>query len=320
VLLRDLDLPGSSLRSAFLTRHGVVCGAVVPIGSSGELRGALGAYSRTQRQFTYEDVAFLATIASMLSQASERDRSARAIEAALEELRESNTLLRKANDERRKLLDRLIRAEEDERQRIANDIHDDSVQVISSLVIRLGTLRRRIDDPELTKMLDTAEGNATEAVARLRRLMFELRPVALDRNGLGAALRNYLEGTRLERDNAFELIEEMDDEPDPQSRAILYRLAKEALTNVFKHADAEHVVVELRRTDGGTRVTVRDDGRGFVPEETEEEPGHLGLASMRERAELSGGWWKVVSAQGDGTSVEFFVPDSEPAKVPVAPG
>jgi signal transduction histidine kinase len=95
-------------------------------------------------------------------------------------------------------------------------------------------------------------------------------------HGLGPALRNYLEGTRLERDNAYELIEEMGEEPDPQSRAILYRLAKEALTNVFKHAEAEHVVVELRRTDGGTRVVVRDDGRASRPRTPRRNPATSG--------------------------------------------
>ena len=98
-------------------------------------------------------------------------------------------------------------------------------------------------------------------------------------------------------------------EPDPETRASLYRICQEALTNVAKHAQASRVDVLLEEADGGIRVRVTDDGRGFRPTPDElPEPGHLGLTAMRERAELLEGTLYVKSAPGEGTVVEVWVP------------
>jgi PAS domain S-box-containing protein len=229
------------------------------------------------------------------------------------EARQAFELLRQSDTGRRVLLERLVRAQEEERQRIANDIHDDSVQVMTALVIRLDALRRRIDDEHLLEVLNEIERTARESISRLRRLVFELRPAALDRDGLASALQMYLEQAVADRGIAYELRGDLPSEPDSDSRAILYRIAQEALTNVLKHAGAKRVIVSLAGSDGGTVISVADDGCGFSPEDSTV-PGHVGLASMRERAELSGGWWRVQSQPDRGTTVEFFVPN-QPAKV-----
>jgi len=92
-------------------------------------------------------------------------------------------------------------------------------------------------------------------------------------------------------------------------RLILYRIAQEALANVRKHANASRVHVRLTQQDGGYLVQVEDDGDGFdAPEMLRSAPGHLGLSSMRERAEMAGGWCKVHGLPGNGTTVEFWVP------------
>ena len=88
---------------------------------------------------------------------------------------------------------------------------------------------------------------------------------------------------------------------------ILYRIAQEVLTNVRKHAGAENAIVTLDARDGGYYVRVRDDGVGFTPESATARPGHLGLAAIRERAELAGGWLRIESAPNDGTTVEFWI-------------
>ena len=108
----------------------------------------------------------------------------------------------------------------------------------------------------------------------------------------------------------------LDDEPAPEARAILYRVALEALTNVRKHADARRVEVLLERRGAGVVLRVRDDGSGFeLPEPgAPAEPGHIGLVSMRERAEAAGGRFEMSSTPGSGTTVEFWMPEKNGGK------
>jgi len=89
---------------------------------------------------------------------------------------------------------------------------------------------------------------------------------------------------------------------------ILYRIAQEVLTNVRKHAHAKNTTVTLMTRDGGHHMSIRDDGVGFTPESTTARPGHLGLAAVRERAELAGGWLRIESTASQGTAVEFWLP------------
>jgi signal transduction histidine kinase len=225
-----------------------------------------------------------------------------------EELQRSLELLRTANEERRRLLERLVRAQEEERQRIAADIHDDSVQALTALALRLGIAAGQTSDSETAETLRNAERQTQTAIQRLRRLMFELRPPALDRDGLVEALRLYLDETRSHHGLEVHLEGRLGGEPSEEARAVIYRIAQEAIVNVTKHARAAHLDVSLEERAGGIWVSVKDDGRGFSPERAKPEIGHVGLDSMRERAELAGGWWKIDSAEGVGTTVEFFLP------------
>jgi PAS domain S-box-containing protein len=224
-------------------------------------------------------------------------------------LEENYALLSASDRQRKDLLGRLVRAQEEERQRIANDIHDDSVQVLTALALRLDILRRRLDEPALLEMLVEIEQTARQSIQRLRHLIFELRPPALDQDGLDAALRQYLEQTKQMRNLDYTLETRVTAEASSETRAILYRISQEAVFNVVKHANASHVAVHVEDRDDGFLVRIEDDGVGFTPEETSEQPGHLGLTSMRERAEMTGGWLRLDSAPGAGTRVEFLIPD-----------
>ncbi|HZR93056.1 MAG TPA: PAS domain S-box protein [Gaiellaceae bacterium] len=223
--------------------------------------------------------------------------------------RRAEAALRVVDEQRRALLARLVQAQEEERMRIATDIHDDSVQVMTALVIRLGSLCQSLHDPELRDALEGIEQTARATIARLRALMFDLRPAVLDHGGLAPALRMYLGHAVGDREIEYDVRGESADEPGTMARTILFRIAQEAIANVIKHAGATRIGVELAACEGGTRVRVTDDGCGFDPAEASDSPGHLGLASMRERAEQSGGWWRVESAPGLGTTVEFYVPE-----------
>jgi signal transduction histidine kinase len=128
----------------------------------------------------------------------------------------------------------------------------------------------------------------------------------LDREGLAGALRVQLEQMRQEVGIEFTLEGEITGPPSPETSGIAYRIAQEALTNIRKHARARHVTVELRRHERALGVRITDDGRGF--HNRPGEPGHLGLVSMRERAEMAGGWFRLESEEGAGTMVEFSLP------------
>lgn len=215
--------------------------------------------------------------------------------------------LERALAERRALLAHLVAAGEEERARIAMDIHDDSIQAITAAGMRLQILRRRLDDPEQLKLLDELEQTIQLSISRLRHLLFELRPPVLDTEGLSAALGIYLEEVD-DADTAYRLDDELSVQPSPETRTILYRIVQEALTNVRKHAKASEATVTLLEVKNGFLARISDDGVGFVAADAEPVPGHLGLAAMRERAELAGGWLSIEAAPGGGTTLEVWIP------------
>jgi PAS domain S-box-containing protein len=220
--------------------------------------------------------------------------------------------------ERRILLAHLVSGVEEERRRIAGDIHDDSVQAITAASMRIQILRRDLEAPEQLALLDEVDDSIRIAIDRLRHLIFELRPPVLEREGLGAALLVYLDEAVGETATRYRLDDGLIAQPSEQVRLILYRIAQEALANVRKHASATSATVTLAVRDGGYFVRVADDGVGFAADGRTITPGHLGLASMRERADLAGGWLRLASEPGAGTNVEFWIPEDEAAVDPTA--
>jgi signal transduction histidine kinase len=215
--------------------------------------------------------------------------------------------LQEVNEHRRGLLEHIVTAQEEERARIAGDVHDDPVQRIVALNMRLQLLRRVLDDPEQVEVVDRLLESAHSCINSMRHLLFELRPPILDERGLGAALREYLR--EREPDFAYRVDDLLESRPPSRSLIVLYRIAQEALANIYKHAEAEHVEVTIAEDDGGLLVTIQDDGVGFAGEVPKvSAPGHMGLSSMRERAELQGGWCEILSLPGNGTTVRFWIP------------
>jgi PAS domain S-box-containing protein len=227
---------------------------------------------------------------------------------AEDKLRRSLEVLRRTLQQRRQLAQRLETAQEEERRRIAADIHDDPIQVMSAVDMRLQMLSQS-SEAARPDQITGLQLEVRAAIERLRNLLFELRPTALDREGLAAALRLYLEHTARQTGWAVDVRSTLDGEPVPEQRALLYRIAQEAITNARKHAEASRVDVDLGPAGEGVMLRIVDDGRGFSPGDTEQpRPGHLGLSTMVERAELSGGWARITSAHGRGTTVECWVP------------
>jgi PAS domain S-box-containing protein len=218
---------------------------------------------------------------------------------------------------RRELLSHLVAAGEAERRRIARDIHDDSIQAITAAGIRVQMLRRTLGSGREVTVLDELESTIQFSITRLRHLLFELLPPVLDHDGLSSALRTYLDQMADDSDTIYWLDDKLREQPPTEARLILFRIAQEALTNMRKHSGAATVAVRLIGLDGGFCVRVMDDGIGFECNRLASAPGHLGLAGMRERATLAGGWLRIESRPGAGTSVECWIPAGTAAEATV---
>jgi signal transduction histidine kinase len=213
--------------------------------------------------------------------------------------------MRRLDDQRRALLARLVSAQEEERALVARGIHDEILQQLAFAAISLEALR--LEPSEQREALDRVLRSVHAAIGSLRSFLFELTPPLLEGEGLAAAIDVAIEhaiaGTGIRRSYGSSIVVE----PPTESAVIAYRIVQEALANVLKHADASHVEVAVDADTDGITVRVRDNGKGFaVPANGRN--GHLGLAIMRERAELAGGWFRIESAPDDGTTVQAWVP------------
>jgi signal transduction histidine kinase len=215
--------------------------------------------------------------------------------------------------DRRALLGHLIDAEESERRRIAHDIHDDTIQVLAAVDLRLQLLRRKLSsrpggDAD-TEVLDALRQSTQAATSRLRRLLFELQPPALESGGVGAALRQLADDLFAETGVTCTVVDEVGSQSDESAASVLFRIGKEALINARKHAQPDTVQVTLVNDEGGIRMCVRDDGVGLPADHTRPDNWpHLGLETMRDRARLAGGTWSIEGAPGRGTAVEVWIP------------
>lgn len=208
--------------------------------------------------------------------------------------------------ERRRAGSAALRAQEQERARVARDLHDEVNQSLTGLLLRLEAAREEAP-PALEAELAETKALANQAMRELLSLARQLRPTALDDLGLAAATAGQVE--QLARG---EIVAEFSADGDfselgDDAQLVVYRVAQEALSNAARHSGADRVEVELERLgSGGVELTVADDGRGFAFDESE---GGLGIAGMRERALLIGGELTIESRPGRGTTVRLLVPD-----------
>ncbi len=217
--------------------------------------------------------------------------------------------LERSNEERRRLLAGIVSAQELERERIASDVHDDSIQVMTGAAIRLQMLAQEIEDAGQRDQLDKLDQSVRASIVSLRHLIFELRPPALDAHGVGPAIDSYLSHTLASEKIDYRLRDDISDEPPSGVRTVMYRVTQEAISNARRHGSPSRIEVSLWSGDGGWNVRVEDDGTGFDAAGAIDRPGHLGLIGMRERVETTGGRIAIASEPGSGTVVEFWVPD-----------
>ena len=218
--------------------------------------------------------------------------------------------LHKVDAARQILLTNVSTAVDKARKRFAGDLHDDALQKLTAAEIHLQRLREPNGDG--LALLNEAQSMLAETEEALRRLLFEVRPPALEVPG--GFLETIQERIRMLRSLTGAEVEsdlELPDELSYEYRSMLFRQLTEAIANIEKHAAATRVEIRLREKEGGIHGEVKDNGRGFVVAERDRLPGHLGLLALHERALLAGGWNKITSEPGLGTTIEFWLPLSE---------
>ena len=223
-------------------------------------------------------------------------------------------LLSRLEEERKQLLERTLRVGEEERTRIAIELHDGPIQRLSSVGYGLELGRMQLGEGDVAGMesaLDDTQHALSEEIQTLRHLMSSLRPPALDEHGLEGALRDQVAVFRSRLGIDAEVAAELAGRPGRDAETVLYRVAQEALTNVAKHARASRVRLELRGQNGTVELAVSDDGVGFDPERPLNGEMRFGLVAMREQVRMAGGEWEVTSRAGEGTTVRARLPAGE---------
>jgi signal transduction histidine kinase len=262
-------------------------------------------------------------VARAVQYAIERERllvaereSRRDAEAARSSALRTLRALEASEKRRRSLLGSMLRAEEAERQRIAVELHDDTVQVMVAALVGMDACQATIDrdDPGgAVESMARARATLSEAVDRVRRMSFELRPPLLDAQGLGPAVTDLVDEVAAECD-----LERRVDVSlrrySPEIEILTYRTIRELMANVRKHARAHRVELDVREERSAVVCTLTDDGVGFDAGGIERATGrrgmrlHLGLDATIERVRVAGGTFTIESAPDGGTSVRFAIP------------
>lgn len=214
-------------------------------------------------------------------------------------------MMRRLEMERRRAGSAALRAQEEERARIARDLHDEVNQSLTGLLLRLEAVREAAP-PELEPELAETRALANQAMRELLSLARQLRPTALDDLGLTAAIAG-----QVEQVGRSSLVAELTTEGDfsdleDDVQLVVYRVAQEALNNAVRHSGASRIAVVLSRSGDGVELEVADDGDGFAFDQSE---SGLGIGGMRERALLIGAELTIESRPGHGTTVRLAVPD-----------
>jgi signal transduction histidine kinase len=288
----------------FWRRHGVRDlrnSIAVSWPAGGRRIGALAAYD-SMRGFTADDAWVLRVVAMATGLVWQYRETEEELDVAVERLE-------KAMGARRQLLANVASGGDEARRRFAGALHDDSLQLLTAAELQLQRIRNEAAEGKQRAQLDQLAGTIKKVEDSLRRLLTTVSPAAhVLTVGLGESIRDRIEGMRvytgIEPDIDLSLPADLPDELE----AIVFKNVAEALTNVEKHAHAARVRVAASPLDGGLVVEVTDDGTGFVVDESLYVPGHLGLLAMKERAQLAGGWCRIVSEPGAGAKIEFWVP------------
>jgi signal transduction histidine kinase len=269
----------------------------IPIEANGQYFGLINLLCSQERQLSADDFDLLTAVAAQISEI--------VANAWLRLKLAEKELARQA------LLESLVEAQEEERSRLARELHDGAGQMLTSLLVRIKTLEKQAIKPEVQSGLAIILETVSETIEQVRELSYRLRPAALEQFGLPVALETLVSDMAAESGMHYDCRFNLANGSLPQGIEVtLYRIAQEALTNVVRHAQASRVEVSLESVPQGVLMRIEDNGRGFSTYHLPDQSGqrHLGLISMHERAAIVGGQLDVFSAPGKGTAVQVLIP------------
>lgn len=215
---------------------------------------------------------------------------------------------------RRELLGRVLSAQEEERRRVARELHDSVSQDLAAIRLQLERLSNQEDKPEAIEQIRVLEQQVQALLGTVRRITLDLRPLVLDKLGFIPALQWHIE--RLDRETPVrgQLVVDGDERELPRTVSVsLFRIFQECINNIVQHSGAAHVFVTIDYGGASVSLTIEDDGKGFIREEVAGPLGDggargLGLLGIEERARLLGGEVAIESAPGEGTTVRVTLP------------
>lgn len=303
-LLEDISLEPSAARPDLIKMEGLKAFLSVPLRAKDKILGVMNVASTMARRFTKDDIYLLTSIGDQLGIAIEQAR-----------------LYRRLDDGRKRyqtLLRQMITIQEEERKRIARELHDETSQQLTALALNLQALIEMMEmgdvkATEIKAMLKRTHNIAVQATAEVVRLIKELRPTLLETLGLAAAIHNLAETNLASRgiDVATEFKGMEQRRLSPEAEVTLFRVAQEAMSNIVKHSEAKKAIIRLECNNNECILCIEDDGKGFnVSEITriEKDGRGAGLFGVRERVAVVGGEAYIESQPGKGAKAIAKVP------------
>ncbi len=294
IAVEDVRMSGaiSPELSQLLSRYGFISWVCAPLKMEGEVIGAYQLGKHAKRSFSADDMALLEIIGNVVGSSLSNAQ-------LLRDLRNKESELRRA-------LRRAVELQEDERKRVARELHDEVGQALTSILIRLKTLQEEADNKATSDRLDDLRSLTAQTIEGLRRLAMDLRPAALDSLGIVPALQWYTQQCAERTGLVINFTSSVKFERLAlETELILYRIAQEGITNAIWHGKAKIIDIILERNQNRILLTITDNGKGFNPIATNH---GLGLVGIRERVELLNGNFNVKTSPGTGTRLLIEIP------------
>jgi signal transduction histidine kinase len=303
ILVEDVSKDPRAARPDLVSAEGLKGFVSIPLKAKDKVVGVMNVTSHTAGRFAADDVSLLSSIGDYLGTCIEQARL--------------YDRLKRIGERYRALLQHALTAQEQERKRIARELHDETSQALTSLALSLQALigmaeMKGITDDEFMERLKKTHSYTVQAGNEIVQLMKELRPTLLDELGMPAAIHRYAKDTLQSKGiNVSAEFKGTDERLQPEVEVTLFRVAQGAIGNILEHSEAKNTSIKLDCNDNECVLRIEDDGKGFnVNKLTQVSPSGrgAGVFTMKERVRLVGGRCNIKSAPGQGTKITIKVP------------